>query len=133
MDWTVLFGGEAFDVVVTMSGDATGAELVAMTDEYLSDPRWRPGSSLLLDTSLLDLATVTTADLRRAADNGRRRDEEIGSGYMVIVTGSTAGFGLARMFQAFRDSSSGPRVHVAVSVEEASRWLTAEQAKEASA
>ena len=98
MDYTIDFGGDA-DVVVTTSGRADPVRIRQFLHELVSDPRFRPGSSLLHDHSELDFSGLTPADIRDVSDLSSRLDELNGFGPIAVVVPNEFAFGLARMGQ----------------------------------
>ena len=71
-------------------------------DEYLRDPAFRPGMSVLWDLRNANLARVfPTEDAWRFADALEKRLEQRGTGYrMAIVANSDLEFGIARQYEA---------------------------------
>jgi hypothetical protein len=129
MEWSIEFGDGPFQVVVTASGDATAEGFMAFTEEFLTDPRWRSGMTILFDVSDVGTAGLTTDDMKRVAANAQRRFVTTGPGYTAVVAGSAAAFGLARMFQAYRGEEQGRHIQVVTTIDEAREWLAAELAR----
>ena len=74
-----------FEVVVTTSGEASGAEIEAGRRRVLADPRFRPGMSILLDHSLLDNTGAEAHEVRGLASSLDRDRASSGFAYLAIV------------------------------------------------
>jgi hypothetical protein len=101
-------------------GSVTGAELRALRDHLSADPEFRPNLSVLIDVSDATTELLNAADIQGLAstskfDEGSRR---------AFVVPDAASFGLARMFDSYRQTRDG-REQTAVfrTLAEAEQWL----------
>jgi hypothetical protein len=94
---TLDFGGEDADVTVTTSGMADAAGFAAMNDELVAHPRFRPGMSILVDHSALDVTLLRAGDVQVIARAVTEMASSIGPGAIAIVAPTKVGFGVARM------------------------------------
>lgn len=114
------------DLTVVTSGVASVAGLRAFTAEALDDPRIRPRMRILIDHTNVDWSTMSTDDLRRRADDLSGHLIRLAGAHVAVVVGSSLGFGLQRMLQAFGDRDA-QRARVAFRVfysqADAESWL----------
>lgn len=90
------------------------------------DPDVPAARDELVDLRAIDASRVSSAGLRRLA--GVFEKAEVGEpGRIAIVAATDLGFGLSRMYQAFR-SDSMSEIRVFRELEEAWRWLGLGQA-----
>jgi hypothetical protein len=107
-------------VRTTLSGVVTGPELRALRERLAADPLFSPEMSGLIDLTDARSPALTTADIRELASSaifsrGARR---------AFVSPTPAMFGLARMFEAYREMRDGPnRTATFRTVAEAEAWL----------
>jgi hypothetical protein len=123
VEWEIVFDGGPQDLTVTTSGAASVEGFERFLEEVLADPRYRPGSSSLIDHRELDASALTPASVRAIADIFVRRDSQIGPGYCALVMGEPYKYGLARMWQAYCDDHLGLHTRVFYSLEDARDWL----------
>lgn len=107
-------------VRTTISGVVTGAELRALRDRLAADPSFSPDLSGLIDLSAARPDALTTADIQNLA-----RTAKFGpSARRAFVSSDPAMFGLARMFEVYREMRDGPdRTATFRTVAEAEEWL----------
>lgn len=117
-----------FDVVVTTSGKATGAEIEAGRRRLLADPRFKPGMNILVDNSQLDNAGATAEDVRAVAESLERDRAASGFGCLAIVAPDAVSFGLSRIWEALAGESVEPALTVVRTREEAIAWLRSRSA-----
>lgn len=105
-------------VITSASGVVTMAEALAHNQKLRKDPDFDPGFS-----QLIDLSNVTKIELNREdiltlaqdpilSDNSRRA---------ILATGDLT-FGLARMFEMFRESKGKETIRVFRNRDEARAW-----------
>jgi hypothetical protein len=91
------FAGKDADVTVTTSGVADAAGFAQMNDELVAHPRFRPGMSILVDHSALDVTSLRAGDVQAIAQAVTAMASSIGPGSIAIVAPTKVGFGVARM------------------------------------
>ncbi len=123
MDYAIEFDPLAPEASVTTSGQATSQGFEAYLNELVDDPRWEPGMRVLVDHRALDPRHITADDLRACADLHVRLDDRVGPGDWAIVAGSSATYGLARMWPAFIDERLSLRTKVFIDLDDARAWL----------
>jgi hypothetical protein len=112
-----------FEVVVTTSGEASGAEIEAGRRRVLADPRFRPGMSILLDHSLLDNAGADAHEVHGVASSLERDRATSGFAYIAIVAPDALTYGLGRMWELLAGDELERAVTVVHTREEAYAWL----------
>ena len=122
MRFEITFDGDSFDATMIASGDGTAEDAEASLQALLGDPRWRPGMNVLFDVTGIDTSSMTVQDIEEIAEVFARSDSKIGPGSWAIVTGSTAAYGLGRMWQALLESRCSLRPSIFSSIEEARGW-----------
>ena len=110
-------------LLLTTSGVATLAGFESFITVVLADPRWTPGMNLIGDHSRLDFRSFSPGDIEQVAEMHIANDERIGPGFLAIVTGQPATFGLARMWEAYTDGRLAAHTRVFHTVAEARGWL----------
>ena len=126
MDFAIHFGGDPEDVLVTTSGPARLDGLHELVEAVISDARFRPGMSVIVDHTALDVSTLTAADMRARSARLAEHAERIGETRVATVVGSPAAFGLWRMMEAYEDGVMKSEGRVFYSLDEARGWLRAE-------
>src|ERR1700674_4269239 len=97
VEHTIEFGGHPlFDVVITTRGSADLAGVKLFGEELITDPRFRAGSTILVDHSELDARTLTASDLREIGRIASGNAEQLGNTVFSVVVPDTLTFGLAR-------------------------------------
>ena len=111
---------EPQDVTLTLSGKATIGELLTMLETVTADERFRPGMSILVDDTAVDVLEISAEDVRVFAD-ALVRNPKIGRGTAAIVAPETVAYGFARMLES---QAAQLRLRVFVSRNDAVDWLT---------
>jgi hypothetical protein len=109
-------------VVVELRGRVGDAELIDAADRLIADTDRLPGLHELVDAREMEVSDLSSAALRRVADRfaaGPRPDEGV---RIALVAASDAAYGLARMYQVFRDASAA-EFRVFRELPEARAWL----------
>jgi hypothetical protein len=123
MEHSFTWGGDPEDVLLTVSGEASASEFIAITDELVDDPRHRPGASMIFDYRELDLSSISTATLRALAASIAQRRDRIGPARIAIVFSRAVDFGVYRMFAAFSEGQTSVTGGQFWSLDEARAWL----------
>jgi SpoIIAA-like len=101
-------------------GEITAQELRDVRVRLLADPAFRPELSVLVDMRDVTRQESTPGDIRELASTstfgpGTRR---------ALVTSSKVAYGMARMFQAYREINRGvEQTAIFDSIEAAEAWL----------
>jgi hypothetical protein len=107
-------------ILSSASGEITGAELLGHQDRLMHDPDFDPNFRQLADFTGTTRVSVSSEDVRTLA---ARNIFAPGSRRCVIAPTAEI-FGLARMFQTFRELSGGKEeLQIFKDREEAMRWL----------
>jgi hypothetical protein len=125
VQWTIEFADGPFEVIVTTSGAATPEAFQALRDEIFSDPRYTPGSSMLIDHTQLDMSGLSSDEIRRVAQSDKHRyDETRPARDVAVVVAQPAWYGLMRMWQThYGEGEGAARTRVVTSREEAYEWV----------
>jgi hypothetical protein len=124
MDYQIEWGGDPEDVHVTTSGDASVADLDAMVQEGLTDPRFRDGMKILIDHSQTRWWALSNDDLRRRADLVIEDADALGHQKIAFVVGSEMDIGVTRRLQAFVAEIEQLELEIFASLEAARDWLS---------
>jgi len=127
VEYAIRFGGDPEDVLVTTSGEAELDALHRFVEEVIADPRFRPGMSVIVDHTALDVSTLTAADMRARSSRLAANADRIGPSRVATVVAGQAAFGLWRMMDAYEDGLLESDGRVFYSLDEARAWLRAEQ------
>ena len=108
-------------VMSTGSGAFTLVDALAHQQRLANDPDFDPSFSQLVDLTHVTSVDVTASDIRKLAQanlfsRGSRR---------AILATSDVAFGLARMFEALRESAGEDGIQVFRDLNEALDWLFA--------
>lgn len=101
-------------------GSITQADVLDVRERIAVDPAFSPHQSILIDLREVERLTLTTADVQALAGTstfgrGARR---------AVVASSPSSFGLARMFQSYRELNEGlEETAVFETMEAAEAWL----------
>jgi hypothetical protein len=123
MDYTIEFGGDPYGVTFTTSGAADIAAILRANEEFLADPRFRPGMPILADHSALDTSSLASDDAKLIGEAYRRFLDRIGESAIAIVVARPAAFGLIRMAEAYAGPPPPSNQRIFYSREEALAWL----------
>jgi hypothetical protein len=123
VDHSFTWGGDPEDVLLAVSGEASAAEFIAITDELVSDPRYRPGASMIFDYRELDLSSMSAGVLKGLAAGIAERREQVGPARIATVFSRNVDYGVYRMFAAFSETQTLVTGGQFWSLEEARAWL----------
>jgi hypothetical protein len=102
-------------------GDLTDADLLEHQRRLALDPRFHPDFSQLID--LLGVSSAEGVTANGVMEVAKRHVYGPRSRRALVAT-DLATFGLARMFQTYRDIAGGDdQIHVFTSLEDAWAWL----------
>jgi len=123
VDYEYAFTDGPFDLVVTLVGAISRAQMIERRGGVLGDPRLQPGMCVLYDLTGMDATGLTADDIRTLARDSRRY-EEAKLGAVAVAAPAPLVYGLIRMFEAYAtDVDIAEHVTVVDSVEAAYRWL----------
>jgi hypothetical protein len=109
------------------SGTVTDADVLDTYGGELVDPTFDPALDQIFDGRAIDRLEVTSEALRTLADLMVVVDGALPPGIhprVAIVVPTDVAFGLARMYQAYRESRGTPKqYYVCRSMDEARRWM----------
>jgi len=106
-------------VVSSGTGTFRHADFIEHLDLLRADPRFDPGFDHLVDARHFDRFDLTPSQLRDMAS----RSLFAATSRRALVVSSAFHFGLARMFAAIRESTSGQTTMVFRELREATAWL----------
>jgi hypothetical protein len=124
VEYSIEFGGEPQDVTVKQVGSVTLEDVQDYLAELFDHPQFRPGMSILMDSSALDAAALSSSDIRTLANDFLRADEKVGEAAMAVLVADSATFGLARMWEAYV-TEARLQTRIFMKRDEAIAWLTA--------
>jgi hypothetical protein len=104
------------------SGAITDEEAISYAQKVAADASIPSGRLELADFSEANLAALSAEALRRVASVFQRHDVDPGNSRVALVVSGDLGFGLARMYQAFR-SESAIELRVFRDLASAREWL----------
>jgi hypothetical protein len=70
VEFTIEFGSDPQDVTINASGAADPAGFELMNERLMSDPRFRPGLTYLIDLTGLDVTALPPSDVEQIAERG---------------------------------------------------------------
>jgi hypothetical protein len=108
-------------VLSTASGTITMPEVLAHHQKLSTDPEFDPAFSQLIDVTHVTKIDLTTADIRRLAQNNLFSPT---SRRAILVNSDTA-FGFARMFEMLRQAAGETGIKVFRNLDEALEWVLA--------
>ena len=123
MEYTVDFDDDSPGVTFTTSGRADLAVLLRANEEFLADPRFRPGMPILADHSALDTSALASSDTKAIGEAYRQFLDLVGESAIAIVVAHPATFGLVRMAEAYAGTPPPSLQRIFYSREEALAWL----------
>ena len=125
MSYSFRWGGDPEDVYIETSGQATLEGLAAMTEEGLTDGRFRRDMKILTDHRALDWTTMNSADLRARAASFKVHMERLGDAHIAVVMARPVDYGMQRMMQAYLDDGRAVvDIDLFYTVEDARDWLS---------
>jgi hypothetical protein len=123
--WTIEFvDGGPYDVVITTSGRASREGFFGFNLELVSDVRWRPGMSVLLDHSDLDTTSLTSADVEAVVELVVGLQERLGPVVCAIVAADPYSLGVAQVSVSHAEPV-GSRIRTFPARAAALEWLAA--------
>jgi len=122
LEYTIDFGGDPLGVSFTTSGRADLSTILRANEEFLSDPRFRPGMPILADHSALDTTPLESSDMEVVGQAYRKFLDQIGESPIAIVVAGPGAFGLIRMAGAHAGEPA-PDAQIFYSRDEAVSWL----------
>jgi hypothetical protein len=125
VEFRIDFGGELQDVTITTWGRADLAGFERFNEALVSDPRYRPGMTILVDHSQLDASTLSPAEVEAVGNVVARLADRIGPSLVAIVSGDRVTFGQAGISVAHAPPER-IRVGVFYTLDEALGWLRSE-------
>jgi hypothetical protein len=122
MEYTIEFGGEPQGVTFTTSGRADISVILRANEEFLADPRLRPGMPILVDLSALDTSSLASSGAKSIGESYRKVLDRVGQSAIAIVVPNPATFGVVRMAEAHAGPPP-PLQRIFYSRDEALAWL----------
>ncbi|MGZ4386307.1 MAG: hypothetical protein ACXVZO_05220 [Gaiellaceae bacterium] len=95
MNFTLRWGGDPENLLVTMSGFMEVEDLEAL-QEALADARWRSAMRILLDERDVDWSRMSASDVERRAGFLARGVERLGGCRTAVVVSRDLDFGMVR-------------------------------------
>jgi hypothetical protein len=108
-------------VLSTASGTITMPEVLAHHQRLSTDSEFDPAFSQLIDATHITKIDLTTADIRRLAQNNLFSPT---SRRAILVSSDTA-YGFARMFEMLRQTAGETGIKVFRNLDEALEWVLA--------
>lgn len=97
---------------------------VGFADAILTDPRWKPGMSLLSDIRKADLSEFTFDDMQQYVTHVLTYERETVGTRVATVVATSLNFGVIRMWDAQAEIQQTPvQNRVFQSMDEAEAWL----------
>jgi hypothetical protein len=106
-------------VTSTASGVITLPEIWAHQEKLLKDPDFDPSFAQLLDVTQVTKLALSSEDVRRVAESNTLSSNP----RLAIVATSAFVYGLARMFQIFREMTGEEGIRVFRDRDEALAWV----------
>ena len=123
MEYEVIWGGEAEDILIRTSGPATVPELNAMVKETLADPRFRPGLKVLLDHREAGFTGFTTSHLRARADQAAWQLQQGKPSRVALVFARDLQVMVGRLLESFISARTSIKIRTFRSLDGAREWL----------
>jgi hypothetical protein len=112
VEHTIEFGGQSlFDVVITTRGSADLEGVKLFGEELVTDPRFRAGSTVIVDHSELDLRPLTESDLQEIGRIASGLAERLGETVFAVVVPDAFTFGRARQSTTLGRAARQRRPH----------------------
>jgi hypothetical protein len=92
MEFMIEFGADDAEVVITTGGAAHADGFLRFNRALAADPRFRPGMSVLVDHSELDMSTLTDDDLVEIARSVAAIQGRLGTSKVAIVVHDDLGY-----------------------------------------
>jgi hypothetical protein len=123
VEHAIEFGGQSlFDVVITTGGSADLEGVKLFGEELITDPRFRAGSTVLVDHSELDLRPLTESDLQEIGRIASGLAERLGDTLFAVVVPDSFTFGRARQSTTLAQPLDSA-VRIFYSRDDAEAWL----------
>jgi len=123
MYWTIEWLDEPGYVRVALSGPYSLDDIPQMVSDIGARDFWRPGRSLLIDDSAVDVVNCTTYDIEKMSEIFSKLDDTFGKSKVAIVAGSDLQYGLARQFQSLAEINTLAQIGVFRDACDAIHWL----------
>lgn len=130
MEFAIEFGGDPQDVTIRASGPADSAGYKLLSQQLVSDPRFRAGLAILVDNSALDSTPLSRGDLMEITEPIMERDWTFRPRAIAIVAPTPHTFDVADQTAAYMDVLECPR-RVFRSRDEALAWLREQKSLDA--
>ena len=108
---------------IKTKGEAEVEVFNSFLDEIFSNPKWTPGSSILLDHSDLILSSFRTDEVRSVSKYVLQKKEVIGQGKWAFVISGNFAYGMARMWQIITEERAPMEINIFKNREKALDWL----------
>ena len=112
-------------IMSTVSSPITIADALGSQQKLRNDPDFDPTFSQLVDATQLPSIDLDTSDLRRLAEGSMFSNHS----RRAILVSSDVAFGLARMYETFRESAGETGIHIFRDLDQALDWILAKDAK----
>lgn len=122
MEWEITFTSEPEILTIRAWGPASIEGVKAYFREAVSRPEWKPTISCLLDFRELDLARLSSDELKVLAGFFDTNREGIADSFIAIIVTRSVEFGVARMWATLSEDV-GMHQRVFYSLEEGRTWL----------
>ncbi len=123
IDYEIAWDCDVEDLRLTTAGAPTVAELNAMSDAALADPRFRPGLKILIDHRASNLSGLTHDEVRARAEWFVSRARQLGAARIAYVAVKPVNYGIERMIEVLASDGRGYEIAVFYDEEEARTWL----------
>ena len=123
MDYTIEYGEAAPEMTITLAGRATPADFHRLVRALQADPHTRPGMTILIDISNLDVSGFRDAEMREAVEPVAEYDWLRPARGVALVAASDEQLAAATLWRAYLGGSTSNR-EVFRSRESAHAWLT---------
>lgn len=122
MEWQITWSGDPEDLLVRTSGVASLDGLDALSQELLTDQRFRPDLRVLIDHSDLSFTNLTREDFSLRIDAVDREQRPSGL-KIAVVSQRKADYGLLRMLGTRIAERTGNEYRVFYTLTAARAWL----------
>jgi hypothetical protein len=108
-----------------VTGVVTDADMIEAYERVVEDPDFDPTLNVLADTRGIERVEITAGNIRKLAERRAQNERLVrGQARVAVVVASDVVFGLARMYEAYRDQQGGAKPFlVCRTMEEARQWL----------
>jgi len=110
-------------VMSTAAGVLTKAEVLSLQDQLRKDPDFDPTFSQLSDLTHVTEMNITGADMRELA----ARTPFSPKSRRAVIASNDLAFGLARMFEQFRETKGDQGIRVFRKLEDALDWVVGKE------